>query len=188
MDKYMADTNQEFPYKMLGARLRRMRETLSESVAEVAGSVEVDLRFIDDIEQGKRRPSEDILLLLISHFSVKEEEATKLWELAGYEKLDGPSDDDSSLKNTVMVMPLDARIIYTDMAHVVANQHGVVLNFMQTNGPATQPLMVSRLGMSKEHAKGLIELLQQTLNDADNPVQRVLPEPKEHKNPQEKST
>lgn len=182
----MADTNSEVPYKILGARLRRMRETLSESVAEVAGSVEVDLSLIDDIEQGVQRPSEDILLLLISHFAVKEEEATKLWELAGYEKIDGFGDD-NTLKNTVMVMPVDARVIYTDMAHAVMNQHGLVLNFMQTNGPASQPLMVSRLGMSREHAASLVELLQQALKGADAPQQKALPSPAERKKSEEKS-
>lgn len=171
----MADTNQEFPYKILGARLRRMRETLSESAAEVAGSVEIELSALAEIEQGKQRPSEDILLLLISHFSVKEDEATKLWQLAGYEKLDG-LDDSGTVKNAVVVMPADARIAYTDMAHVVANQHGVVVNFLQTNGPASQPLMVSRLGMSREHAKSLLELLQRTLAGVDQPQQRALPE------------
>lgn len=184
----MADTNQELPYKVLGARLRRMRESQRESVAEVAGSVEVDLAIIADIEQGKSRPAEDILLLLISHFSVKEDEATKLWELAGYEKLDGLGDDTSGLRNTVMVMPVDARVLYTDMAHVVANQHGIVLNFMQTNGPTSQPMMVSRLGMSREHASSLIELLQQALVGAEVPVQKALPQPKDTKNPQEKSS
>lgn len=184
----MADTNQELPYKILGARLRRMRESQRESVAEVAGSVEVDLTVIADIEQGKYRPAEDILLLLISHFSVKEEEATKIWELAGYEKLDGLGDETNVLKNTVMVMPVDARVLYTDMAHVVANQHGLVLNFMQTNGPVSQPMMVSRLGMSREHASSLIELLQQALAGAEAPSQKALPQPKDTKNPQEKSS
>lgn len=183
----MSEINQELPYQVLGARLRRMREAQSESVAEVAGSVEVDLAVIDEIEQGKARPAEDILLLLISHFSVKEEEATKLWELAGYEKLDGLGDD-NPLKNTVMVMPVDARIIYTDMAHVAANQHGLVLNFMQTNGPTNQPMIVSRLGMSREHAKSMVELLQQALSGTDNArPQQALPAPKKSENSKESS-
>lgn len=186
MDVHMADTNQEFPYKVLGARLRRMREGLSESAAEVAGSVEVDLGVLADFEQGKQRPSEDILLLLISHFSLKEEEATKLWELAGYEKMES-LDEALGAKNTVVVMPADARIAYTDMAHVVSNQHGVVINFLQTNGPATQPLIVSRLGMSKEHAKSLIELLERTLSPEAERPQRALPEPSQ-KESQEQNT
>lgn len=178
---HMAETNQEFPYKTLGARLRGMRERLRESLAEVSGAVEIDLEMLTEIEQGKNRPSEDILLLLISHFAIKEDEATKLWDLAGYEKDTGTNsmsaDEFGAIKNAVMVMPFDIRIVYTDMAHVVVNDHGVVLNFMQTNGPNNQPLVVSRLGMSKEHARSVIELLQKTLAEVEPSEPRALPAP-----------
>jgi hypothetical protein len=164
----MADTNQEFPYKTLGARLRGMRESLRESLAEVAGSVEIEINDLSAIEQGTDRPEEDILLLLISHFAIKEDDATKLWELAGYEQSDtgtvGMSADGmGAVKNSVMVMPVDARIVYTDMAHVIVNEHGVVMNFMQTGGPNNQPLVVSRLGMSHDHAKSVLEILEKTM-------------------------
>lgn len=177
----MADTNHDYPYKILGARLRGMRERLRESVAEVSGAVEIELDALTDFEQGKARPTEDILLLLISHFAVKEDEATKIWQLAGYEKDNSTTsmstDDLNGLKNAVMVMPLDARISYTDMAHVVVNQHGVVLNFMQTAGPNNQPLVISRLGMSREHAQSLVELLQKTLAGTEPRPQQALPAP-----------
>ncbi len=182
---YMAETNREFPYKTLGARLRGMREKLRESLAEVSGAVEIELDALTEIEQGVNRPSEDILLLLISHFALKEDEATKLWEIAGYEKIDEATamsiDESGDIKNSVIVMPVDARIAYTDMAHVVANQHGVVVNFMQTNGPGNQPMAVSRLGMSREHAKSLVELLQRTIAGVEQPVQQALPAPKQSK-------
>lgn len=182
---YMAEINREFPYKTLGARLRGIREKLRESLAEVSGAVEIELDTLTEVEQGKHRPSEDILLLLISHFALKEDEATKLWELAGYEKVDDATamsiDESGDIRNSVMVMPVDVRIAYTDMAHVVANQHGVVVNFMQTNGPGNQPLVVSRLGMSREHAKSLVELLQRTLAGVEQPVQQALPAPEQSK-------
>ncbi len=178
----MAETNQEYPYKPLGARLRGMRERLRESLAEVSGAVEIELDSLTAIEQGVHRPSEDILLLLISHFAIKEDEASKLWQLAGYEKLDSQStamgsDEFGQLKNTVMVMPLDVRVVYTDMAHAVVNDHGVVLNFMQTSGPGGQPMAISRLGMSREHALSVIELLQKTLAAHDTKMPKALPAP-----------
>lgn len=180
----MADTNQEFPYKTLGVRLKGMREHLRESLAEVAGSVEIEIDILTAIEQGVNRPSEDILLLLISHFAVKEDEATKLWELAGYDQSDtgiisAGNDPEGIIRNSVMVMPVDARVIYTDMAHAMVNNHGVVINFMQSCGPNNQPLVVSRLGMSREHAQSLLELLQATLTqqEPEIEVQRSLPAP-----------
>lgn len=179
----MADTNREQPYKTLGARLKGMREHLRETLAEVSGAVEIEIDNLSAFEQGADRPSEDILLLLISHFAVKEDEATKLWELAGYDQSDTGSinianDPDGVIKNSVVVMPVDARISYTDMAHVMINDHGVVMNFMQTGGPNNQPLVISRLGMSREHAQSILELLQKTLAVQETESQKSLPSPK----------
>lgn len=148
------------PYEKLGLRLKRLRERLRETLSEVSGAVEIDSDALEVYEQGKNRPSEDILELLISHFAVKEEEARALWNLAGYQ---GDDLDMDSPTATAVVMPVDTRIAYTDMLKVIVNEHGVTLQFMQTSGPNNQPLVVSRLGMSKEHARSVIELIQRTL-------------------------
>lgn len=161
----------DVPYKLLGAKLKRMREKLQESLAEVSGAVEIDIDALTLMEIGQTRPSEDILLLLISHFAVKEDEATKLWELAGYDQQQLPfinmiNDEDGNSKPGVMVMPSDIRIQYTDMVHIMVNNYGVVMNFMQGAGPNNQPIVVSRVGMSKEHAQSILELLKQTLEQS----------------------
>lgn len=188
----MADKHLEQPYKLLGNRLRGMRERLRETVAEVSGAVEIDVEALADIEQGQSRPSEEILLLLISHFAVKEDEATKLWELAGYEQPDGETSNMSldsfrAIKNAVVVMPVDTRVIYTDMAHVMVNNHGVVMNFMQGSPNGGQPTVVSRLGMSREHAQSLLELLNRTLAQQQQtqvPKSLKQPEPTKEDSPQ----
>lgn len=186
----MSTKGSQYPYQPLGNQLKKMRIRRRESLAEVSGAVEIDVELLTGIEQGKKRPTEDILLLLISYFSVKEDEATKLWEMAGYDQVAGPSismvnDVDSSAKNAVMVMPMDARIVYTDMMHVMINNFGVVLNFMQTAGPNNQPLAVARIGMSKEHAKSVLEVLQSTLQNSEA---KALPAPEDAQTqPPEKS-
>lgn len=152
---------------------------LQETPAEVSGAVEIDVTQLSAIEQGAQRPSEDILLLLISHFGIKDEDATKLWDLANYDKpgLADTSDfmpDNSLAKQSVMLLPLEAQIVYTDMVHVMVNNYGVVMNFMQGAGPNGQPLAVARVGMSKDHARSVLELLQQTLNQSET---RTLPAP-----------
>lgn len=159
-----------------------MREKLQESVAEVSGAVEIDSTELAAFEQGADRPSEDILLLLISHFGVKEEEAGQLWKLAGYDKedfiIDANQDGD---KPPVFVMPGDARIAYTDMVHIMVNNYGVVMNFMQGPGPNNQPMIVSRIGMSREHAQSMLELLQRTLNTSPKSLPESGSEPKKSK-------
>lgn len=161
-----------YPFRPLGLRLKQIREKLRESVVEVSGAVEIDPDFLAAIEQGKQRPSEDILLLLISHFGTKEDEATKLWEMAGYDQNAIPmsnmvNDDRSNTVQTVVIMPIDMRISYTDQVHIMINDYGVVMNFMQANGLSNNPLTVARLGMSKEHAKSVLEVLQKTLAESE---------------------
>ncbi len=99
--------------------------------------------------------------------------ATKLWELAGYAHDELPvkntiNDSRGQVQNGVIVLPVDARIVYTDMVHVMVNNYGVVMNFMQTAGANNQPMAVSRIGMSKEHAKSVLEILQKTLSLQDS--------------------
>ena len=176
----MSDEQQrELRYKSLGARLKRIRERLQESLAEVSGAVEIDISTLEDIEKGTFRPSEDILELLLSHFEIKTEEAERMWKLAGYEAssdtLPGKIEADNQNVTGVMVMPFDVRIAYTDQADVSANKYGVTINFMQSDGPNRQPLVVSRLGMSKEHTQSLIDMLQKVLHETQP---KSLPDPR----------
>lgn len=172
-----SDGENQKPFRMLGRQLKRLRERVHESLAEVSGAVEIDVKELAGFELGRLCPSEEILLLLISHFGAKDDEATKLWELAGYAADKIPtmqmvSGLDGQPTQSVMVMPADARIVYTDFVHVMVNNYGVVMNFMQGAGPNMQPLAVSRIGMSKEHAKSVLQVLQATLEQAEQPAQK----------------
>ncbi len=178
----MSEDN-KFPYKFLGKRLKSVREKSRQSLMEVSGAVEIDTDKLSSIEMGIERPSEDILLLLISHFAIKEEEANSLWELAAYEKHHSHNDDNIP---SVVVMQNDARIVYTDLLHVTANKYGIVINFMQESGPAGQPLIVSRLGMSKDHAHSVVEVLNKILEVSD-PKALPAPEIKNHSRTKRKS-
>ncbi|PID32044.1 hypothetical protein CR970_02530 [Candidatus Saccharibacteria bacterium] len=176
----MSKNNPQFPYADLGLRLRRVRERLQESLVEASGAVEIEVEALEAIETGKNRPSEDILMLLISHFEVREDEAEQIWELAGYESSKQAEDVESLAGRAqqeqgqpVMVMPGDLRIVYTDMLHVSVNDYGVVMNFMQGSGPKSPPLAIARVGMSREHAQSVLEVLQRTLSQA---AQKSLPQ------------
>ncbi|MBL8121259.1 helix-turn-helix domain-containing protein [Candidatus Saccharibacteria bacterium] len=165
------------PYEPLGSKLRQLREQHRESVAEVSGAVEIDETHLVSIESGKDRPSEDILLLLISHFGVGEDHAEELWELAGYvpqssdtDSRDHKHEDHDDVKRTAaMMIMLDPRIMYSDSVEVVSNKQGVVLNFSQTAGADSPPLTISRVGMSLEQAKAVMGILHQVLYSQDNP-------------------
>lgn len=174
----MSDANTQIPFRPLGAKLRTLREKHHESVAEVCGAVEIDESLLERIESGHERPSEDILLLLISHFDVHDEHAAELWQLAGYDETRvndndnhssnmGPDRNDS--RTQAMMIMIDPRVMYTDNVEITANQQGVVINFGQTGATNSQSLTVSRIGMSYDQAKAIMGMLHQVLYDAENP-------------------
>lgn len=155
------------PYQNLGEKLKAVRINQKRTLSEVSGAVEIDNTTLENIERGEQRPAEEILALLISYFEIKDEEATKLWKLAGYDDKSSTSSVFELNQPITMVMPMDLRVVYTDMVHVMINNYGVVMNFMQSSGQNNQPLAVSRIGMSKEHARSVLEILSQSLKQAD---------------------
>lgn len=163
---------QELPFKRFGQRLRTIRQKLQETPADVSGAVEIDESLLKRFEEGKERPSEDILNLLISHFGMPDDDAATLWHLAGYDfpKDDNQDDDQDDIINNsragVLVMAIDPRIIYTDGMHVNASPNGVVLSFAQMSG-SQQPLVTARVGMSREQARSIIKTLQGALDRSE---------------------
>lgn len=156
----------ESPYSSFGTHLKAIREAAQESLDEVCGAVEIDPATLSNLESGSAQPSEDLVLLLINHFALAEDEAEKMWDLAGY-KESAPQTNvvavEQPTQQTAYITPADARIVYTDLVHVNANKFGVVINFMQNLGP-NQPMAVSRVGMSHEHAEALLEVLHKTID------------------------
>ncbi|HET9173741.1 MAG TPA: helix-turn-helix transcriptional regulator [Candidatus Saccharimonadales bacterium] len=154
------------PFKTLGAHLKYLREQLKESLAEVSGAVEIDEGQLSRIEAGIERPAEEILLLLISHFDMADQEAVQLWELAGY---DGevpeqlrPEGAQPTGKSIVMLLALDTRTIYTDGVVIDATPAGITMNFTQVSGQSdTMP--VARVGMSYEQAQEVLRALYSSL-------------------------
>ncbi len=116
------------PFSSFGRRLRALRERAKESIEDVSGAIEIAIEELAKIERGEVRPAEDTLQLLISHFDPADNEAGKLWELAGYreEQVIDPTQTIAS----ITIMPVDGRIVYSDMAQVTLNNFGVVMNFI----------------------------------------------------------
>lgn len=143
------------PHKTFGRHLKTMRQRFQESLGEVSGAVEIAVEQLDSFERGAELPNEDILMLLISHFNLGDDEAVELWELAGYDintrqqMLDGddpePSHDRYDRRDQhsrqhahtaqsipIMMIALDNRVLYSNGADIVTDDAGLVLNFMQT--------------------------------------------------------
>lgn len=169
-----------FPYKNIGSRLRRWRQELHESLVEVSGAVEIDTDYLRKIESGTELPSEDILLLLISHFDVEEKDARAILEQAGYARSQQMSSvDEQLIKQMLMIIPFDNRILYSDSVNISASPNGVVFDFIQ-QANNTQPATIGRIGMSFEQATRMHDLLSEMLAKTKKP-QRLLGQPDDKK-------
>ncbi len=179
------------PFESLGRRLRYLREQGNETVADASGAVEIDVETLDRIEAGFERPSEDILSLLLEHYGIQDQEADKLWNLAGYD----PDDDSDSTrpaledmlhgaqKQMIMLLAMDLRTIYSDGVDIGITQAGLTLTFTQSTGDNKRS-PVSRLGMSYDQAQAVVDTMQSALLRAKylkNPT--GLPAPRDHNDP-----
>jgi hypothetical protein len=150
-----------------------LREKAKESLAEVSGAVEIDVRELASFELGQARPNEEVLLMLISHFSTQDEEAVQLWELAGYGVTKVSSAQMISDVSVSAHVSNSNPILFTDVVDIMVNNYGVVMNFMQSSGPNAKPNAVARIGMSREHAKSVLQILQVTLNQTEQIVPKI---------------
>jgi transcriptional regulator with XRE-family HTH domain len=163
----MDESQLKSPFRKLGKTLKELRHRINESLAEASGAVEIDVRELAGFELGKARPSEDVLLLLISHFGAKDDEAIKLWEMAGYGMDKIPASHMANSNNKPSDPPKPERVLYTDIVDIMVNNYGVVMNFMQ-GGPKDSAHSVARIGMSREHAKSVLKILEITLTQTEN--------------------
>jgi transcriptional regulator with XRE-family HTH domain len=161
----MSDLNKT-PYQPLGKQLKELRNRVNESLAEASGAVEIEVRELANFELGKSRPSEDVLLLLISHFAAKDDEAVRMWEMAGYGMDKIPASRSDNIDTAPTAVNSDNRILFTDIVDIMVNNYGVVMNFMQGSaGNSTQS--VAKVGMSREHAKSVLKILEHTLSQTE---------------------
>jgi transcriptional regulator with XRE-family HTH domain len=169
------------PFTSLGNHLKYVREQARQSLAEVSGAVEIDEQQLKRIEAGEERPTEDVLLLLISYFGLHDREAVQLWEQAAYDS-DLPEDavtgsSQSAAKPLVMLLAMDMRAIYSDGVEIITTPAGVTLNFTQSNGKS-QPSPAAKVGMSLEQAEKVLQTLQQAILHAKYNATKRLEPPK----------
>jgi transcriptional regulator with XRE-family HTH domain len=158
----------EVPFVTLGQHLKYVREQSRQSLAQVSGAVEIDEQQLRRIEAGQERPTEDVLMLLISYFGVQDREAVQLWELADYQT-DLPDqlrleDDLPTGSKVVMLLAMDMRTVYSDGLDITANPAGLTFNFTQVAAqPRPGPMPVARIGMSYEQAQMVLKTLESAL-------------------------
>lgn len=161
--------------KQIGEKLKSYRELAKKQLEDTADAVELEANKLVQIEAGEVDLDEEILALLISHYKLDEKQAVELWTMAGYEtmELDDFANEDEkegiSMKDKKefrINIPADVKVLYSDMAQVMSNDYGIVINIIQS-APGNNAMVVSRVGMSKEHAQTFVDMLQKNIDKSD---------------------
>ena len=153
------------PYEGFGRQIKKIRVDAQKSLVDVSGAVELEPEYLNRLEQGRVRPSEDLIILLVSHFELPETDASELWKLAGYNQHQEVIELSTAASGNPILIPMnDIRIIYTDIVNVTANNNGLVINFLQSLGNSSTPMAISRVGMSIDHAAKLLKALNHTID------------------------
>ena len=61
-------------------------------------------------------------------------------------------------------------VLFTDNINMTVNPEGVVMDIMQRLGPTNQVRIVSRIGMSREHAKKFVNKLGELLLKSEGQI------------------
>lgn len=78
--------------------------------------------------------------------------------------------DDNQNQQAININPLTTPVLYTDNVVMNTNEDGVVLDIAQRIGSSNQSHVVTRIGMSREHAKKLVKELGRLLAMTDGTV------------------
>ena len=183
---------EDHPYRAFGAKIKHFRQQWKQSVSDVSGTLEIDEIFLKEIESGKVLPSENQLDMIINHFLLTSDQAD---ELRGLARMQGDHQvaenlvggvEDMLMKQLVMYMPIEQKVIYTDGMNVTVNRHGVVLQFTQNTGANVKNKpnnVVCQVGMSREHAEKVVEVLKKTLSEHEkNHKSKYIPPKGQDKN------
>lgn len=171
----------EQPHKALGEKIKHIRQQWKQSIDEVSTTLEIDQKQLKQIESGNVLPNDHTLDMIINHFLLSEEQAMELRAMAMLQgdglgaSIAHSGLEDMLMKQVVMYLPVDNRIVYTDSMNATVNKHGMTLQFMQSQNGKNTP--ISQVGMSREHAERMLKVIQTTLEKYDKSQETKLLSP-----------
>jgi transcriptional regulator with XRE-family HTH domain len=158
----------------IGNIIRGFRQQRHQTLVDLAKALNIDRAYLNKIELGQVKPSAKLLDKILVHFSVEDNLATKIKQAAGHvplvvseagkEKAMGDQAQVAVPQQEAMlnINPMQTPVLFTDSTFVSSSDYGLVLDVAQMVG-GQQHNVVARIGMSFEHAKKLIEVMQDNI-------------------------
>ncbi|CAN5422560.1 hypothetical protein BH09PAT4_BH09PAT4_02810 [soil metagenome] len=164
----------------IGKELRAIRKMSGESIEVAAKQLSIDRTHLNKIELGFYPPSEELLNKILAHFSVEGIKANQLRSILrrgevehvvveGVKRKEGLMEqkiqaNDPSQSVQVSFDPNKIQVLYSDSIMVGSTDYGLTMDIAQTApGNPQQQFIVARIGMSFDHAKKLLEAINDHL-------------------------
>lgn len=170
---------------LFGKKLKNIRHQKGKNLLEVANAIGIDKTFLSKLENGIRRPSPSVLNSLLNYYKLDVSVFNEFYELSGFPSISshnlGVAHDFnaegkgvyknmnqeviSNQKEPQINVPNNLPILYSDSVWVTASPFGLVFDYGQRVGPTNQVNVVARVGLSKEHAEALLQVLVGKIKD-----------------------
>lgn len=173
------------PFIKLGTTIKEYRVRKGENITQAAKALKLDRTYLSRLENGHLQPTRNLLERICDYYSIPEDTASEVYTLAGYagkdivmqnkvgegveKRMENQVSGNKDSKGIELNVPSNAVVLYTDSAFVTTNEFGICIDFAQRLGSTNKHNVVTRVGMSKDHAKALIKVLQERL--AQKPIE-----------------
>ncbi|MDO8639201.1 MAG: DUF3467 domain-containing protein [Candidatus Daviesbacteria bacterium] len=170
-------------FKDFGNKIREFRKNKEESLLRVSSSLGIDKTYLSKLENGHLKPSKKILERISNYYSLSEEKMIILYDFAGYgeeEKQFRQNEDerevikmDESPSSVItkgkegaveIGVPNNVQVLYSNAVFITSDDFGVVLDFAQRLGSTSNHNVVSRIGMSFDHAENFLKVLKENID------------------------
>jgi len=154
----------------IGKEIRNIRNNAELSLSALAKKLKISKSYVSQIENGYIKPSEDFVTNLIKKLKLSRAQEDKLLRLIGHPKEIGRNITSVSKKEQRRIsvkIPKGMGVKYCDSAFIAGTKFGIVINFAQILSDSEQEV-ISRIGMSIEHAKALVKILKKRIQKIES--------------------
>lgn len=158
-----------------GILLRAYRKKAGMTLRAAEKIAGIDHSLIGKFESAERKPSREALVKLGQAYQLTRDQLIELISLFDYVPKNFTDSFKLKRREVTYVMnkpeptaqdmnfnvdPARTPVLYADSIYIKSNENGVGLDFAQQIGPSNQFNIVARIGLSKEHARRLIDQLE----------------------------
>lgn len=157
--------------------LKKYREIRNINITQASKALGIERSYLSKVEHKHIRPSLDLLRRLIELYSIPETELAYLYAESGYgtgkeiiiNQKEGREmlkmDKNQNSNEAQVSVPTNTPILYCDSIFITKSDFGLVFDFAQKLGPTNKHTVVSRIGMSKEHAEAFLRILADQIKE-----------------------